>query len=173
MKKVLLLAVSFALLSAIGVGVAVAKSAGSAPPTVRTLGSESFEKNVLIQATLRFSPDVIQVPSGGTIRFIKSDQAPDEPHTLSIVTAWPKDAEQVFNCHVCNHILESHFANGQLHLRVDADNDGGLDTKGDSLLIVPGINDHISWTVTAKPGTILKFLCAIHPWMQAEIKVTS
>ncbi|TMK85232.1 MAG: hypothetical protein E6G44_07760 [Actinobacteria bacterium] len=173
MKKVLLLGVSLALLSAVGVGVAVAKSAGSGPPTVRTLGSESFQKNVLIQATLRFSPDVIQVPSGGTIRFVKSDDAPDEPHTLSIVNAWPKTVEKVFSCPVCRHILESHFANGQLHLRVDADNDGGLDTTGDSMAVVPGVDQSISWKVTAPPGTILKFLCAIHPWMQAEIKVTS
>src|SRR6059036_743461 len=84
MKKIVTLAIAIAMASALGVGVSLA-TANDGTSTVRTLGDENFEVNALIYATLRFSPQVIEVPSGGTLRFIKSDNAPDEPHTLSIV----------------------------------------------------------------------------------------
>ena len=173
MKKVLTFAIAVAVASALGVGVSMAKVNGSTP-TVRALGDETFEVNALIQATFRFSPMVIDVPSGGTLRFIKQDNAPDEPHTLSIVSQGqlPTDVEGVFNCGACNRILDEHFGGSTPKLRVDPDGDGGLDTPGDSILILPGVNNSISQTVTAPPGTTLHFMCAIHPWMQGEIKVT-
>jgi hypothetical protein len=31
--------------------------------------------------------------------------------------------------------------------------------------------DEVTLPVTAKAGTTLTFLCAIHPWMQAKLKV--
>jgi len=174
MKKVLTLAVAVALASALGVGVSLAKASGSTP-TVRTMGDETFEVNALIQATFRFSPMVIDVPSGGTLRFIKQDNAPDEPHTLSIVSRGqlPTDIEGVFNCIPCNKILNEHFVGGTPKLRVDRGGDGGLNMPGDSLLILPGVNTSITQTVTAPAGTTLHFMCAIHPWMQGEIKVTA
>jgi len=173
MKKVLTLAIAVAMASALGVGVALARVNGTTP-TVRTLGDESFEPNVLIQATLHFSPMVIDVPSGGTLRFIKQDNAPDEPHTLSIVRQdqVPADVEEVFNCTACNRILNEHFGGSTPKLRVDPDGDGGLNTPGDSILILPGVNNSITATVTAPAGTTLHFICAIHGWMQGEIKVT-
>jgi hypothetical protein len=42
---------------------------------------------------------------------------------------------------------------------------------GDSVILLPG--ETITMTVTASPGSILHFMCVLHPWMQGEIIVTS
>lgn len=170
MKKIVTLAIAIAVATALGVGAAVA-TVGDGGLTVRTLGTENFEPNTLVYSTLRFSPDVIEVPSGATLQFIKKDDAPDEPHTLSIVnqSQLPTDIEEVFNCQVCGQILGEHAMEGR---NVDRDGDGGLNIAGDSLLITSK-NNSISAVVTAPAGTTLRYLCAIHPWMQATIKVTS
>ena len=70
MRKTLTVVVAITLALALGVGVAVAKSNGDGL-TIRTKGTENFEPNALIYATLRFSPSVIEVPSGATITFVK------------------------------------------------------------------------------------------------------
>jgi len=173
MKKLLTVAIAIAVATALGVGVAVA-TVGDRGPTVRAVGAEAFEPNALIYSTFRFSPEVIEVPSGATLHFIKKDDAPDEPHTLSIVPKadLPTDIEEVFNCEPCNRILTEHFGD-KLMLRVDRDGDGGLNVPGDSILILPGVNNIIAEQVTAPAGTTLSYLCAFHPWMQGTIKVTS
>ena len=45
----------------------------------------------------------------------------------------------------------------------------GLDAPGDSLFFFDDTS--ISAPVTAPSGTTLKYLCAIHPWMQGTIVV--
>ena len=45
----------------------------------------------------------------------------------------------------------------------------GFNEPGDSLFF--GQGESISADVTAAPGTTLKYLCAIHPWMQGTITV--
>jgi plastocyanin len=170
MKKVVTLAIAIAVATALGVGAAVATVRGGGL-TVRAVGTENFEPNALIYSTFRFSPQVIEVPSGGTLTFVKKDEAPEEPHTLSIVdrSQLPTDIEGVFNCQVCGQILGEHAMLGR---SVDRDGDGGLNVRGDSLLVTMK-NNSISAVVTAPAGTSLSYLCAIHPWMQATIKVTS
>ena len=175
MKRVLTVALAIAMAASVGVGVAMAR-AGGTQFVVRTQGSENFEKNALVYATLRFAPQVIQVPTGGTLLFVKRDDAPDEPHTLSIVTKGqlPTSIDEVFNCIVCNKILGEHFPpNSQPVLKVDRDGDGGLNADGDSIMVLPGVNTKISVVITAPAGTTLHYLCAFHPWMQATIQVTS
>ncbi|HXQ91514.1 MAG TPA: hypothetical protein VN739_00805 [Nitrososphaerales archaeon] len=44
-------------------------------------------------------------------------------------------------------------------------------TNGDSLILFGG--QSISVQITAPAGTVLHFMCVIHPWMQGEIIVTS
>ncbi len=46
-----------------------------------------------------------------------------------------------------------------------------LVTGGDSIILFPG--ESFTVQVTAPVGTILHFMCIIHPWMQGEIVVTS
>lgn len=43
--------------------------------------------------------------------------------------------------------------------------------SGDSAFIAPTKNAKVTLKVTAKPGTKLYFICAVHPWMQAELDV--
>jgi hypothetical protein len=173
MRKAIILTMVIAVALGVGVGMATAAGGGI---TIRTEGDEAFEANALIQSTFRFSNELTKIPSGGTFTFIKKDQVPDEPHTLTIVNAaaLPKSVEDVFNCDVCNATLAAHFpAGGGVKLRVDKNSDGGLDVAGDSILILPGVNNSITAKVTAPAGTTLHFLCAFHPWMQGIIKVTS
>jgi hypothetical protein len=53
----------------------------------------------------------------------------------------------------------------------------GLDTAftltkgGDSIILLP--NQSFTVQITAKAGTVLHFMCAIHPWMQGELIVTA
>jgi len=49
-----------------------------------------------------------------------------------------------------------------------------LDRKvGDSLAISPSAgHKSITVTVTAPSGTVMHFLCAVHPWMQGTITVS-
>jgi hypothetical protein len=46
----------------------------------------------------------------------------------------------------------------------------GVDGPGDSFFFDP--KTPVKTTVSAKPGTTLYFLCAIHPWMEGKVKVT-
>jgi len=46
-----------------------------------------------------------------------------------------------------------------------------MTTGGDSIILFPG--DSFSVQITAPAGTVLHFMCVIHPWMQGEIIVTS
>jgi plastocyanin len=161
--------------STVGVGMALA-GGGRTPSgpiggggAVVIRGRESFEPNALIQATFRFSPDKAVVNSGQSLRWVDRDESED-PHTITIVQRdqLPRSAGEVFNCKVCNQAIKSHFAGGKLQRKVDPDGDGGLDQPGDSLLIFGG---DISRQVTARSGSKLYYLCAIHPWMQGRIVV--
>ena len=46
-------------------------------------------------------------------------------------------------------------------------------TLGDSIALAPkGPHKTATVVVSAPAGTTLYYVCAIHPWMQGEIKVT-
>jgi hypothetical protein len=51
------------------------------------------------------------------------------------------------------------------------DKEGSYKHKGDSWISVAK-GESFSRTVTAKPGKVLHFVCAVHPFMQGEITVT-
>jgi plastocyanin len=165
LKLVMALTAIIALMAG-GIGTAEAGSSTQ----VRAVGTESFQPNVLIQATFRFDPGTLTVASGSDITF--KDLTGVDGHTLSIVnkSSLPTSVNEVFNCAICNRILGEHFGGGTVKKKVDIDGDGGLSVQGDSILIEPGQSGTIP--VTAPPGSVLHFLCSIHPWMQGEIKVT-
>ena len=105
-------------------------------------------------------------------------------HTLTIVkkSDLPKTGAQVENCRACQRYATPHLKNPKappdehnpiVHWTLDR-GQPGLDTVGDSLAIQqPGPHKSITATVTAPAGTTLYFLCAVHPWMQGKIVVTS
>jgi hypothetical protein len=45
----------------------------------------------------------------------------------------------------------------------------GLDKVGDSLVLAP--NGTVSAKISAKAGSTLWYVCAVHPWMQGRINV--
>jgi plastocyanin len=143
----------------------------AADRTVRTTGDERVVPNAMVQATLKFAPGVVVVASGEEITWAHDD-ATTAPHTATIVEEFPEPTlEGIFGCGApgqpCEVALTAHFAGGfNPVVNVGAP---GLDAPGDSLLFFDDTS--ISAAVTAPSGTTLKYLCAIHPWMQGEIVV--
>jgi hypothetical protein len=162
MKKLGILVLVLALVGGLA-GLSLATPAGN---TVYTLGTERFEPNTYVQATLRWDPGVVDVKSGARLKFVYANKGHD-PHTISIVNQdqLPSKIGQVFNCKVCNEIFN--IQDG--HKRVLGP-DGGFNEFGDTIFLPPGATTSVK--ITAPRGTTLYFLCAIHPWMQGKIFVT-
>jgi plastocyanin len=167
------------IVTAVGLGLAVIiplvasgaqKAAGA---VVITKGTEVFDVNGAAMATFRFAPEVISVPSGSTVTFKHLDSGRD-PHSITIVTDrrhLPHDFEGA-NCKACQSADRGHFPNGKPPVAVLNKGVPGLDEEGDSLLMRPKRGASVSATISAPPGTTLYYVCIIHPWMQATIKVT-
>jgi uncharacterized cupredoxin-like copper-binding protein len=170
--------------AALAVGaVGSAGAAGTAPSTVtvKEKWSVKMVPNRYIQDGMRFDRDVYNVKSGGTLVFKMT--APEEgPHTLTVLAPKdvPKTAQAAFNCKICNKLAKAHGAdpnsNGPpkfLYLEngVGSKNPPHLDRPGDSAVLFPKPGALVKMKVTAKSGTTLRFICLIHPWMQARIKV--
>ncbi len=107
----------------------------------------------------------------------------DEPHTLSLFVghALPHTQSGYKKCfsprHPCLNIAKWHKFDGQnIHKNpVQAGHTGwdkqgsSAKNKGDSVFF--GNKSPKTRPITAKAGTTLHFICAIHPWMQGKIKV--
>ena len=76
-------------------------------------------------------------------------------------------------CKACGPLMEAHEANpetmevGKALVEAGAE---GFDVAGDSIFLPP--KGKVTFKVTAKKGAKLAFVCAIHPWMLGEIKVS-
>jgi plastocyanin len=139
----------------------------AADRSVRTIGDERVVLNSMVQATLRFTPGMIKVASGGTVTWTHDDNT-TAPHTVTIVANPPgASLDEIFACAECAAALAAHSAGG-FNPVVNVGGPG-LDAAGDSLFIFD--DQTVSATVTAPSGTTLKYLCAIHPWMQGTIVV--
>jgi hypothetical protein len=106
------------------------------------------------------------------------------PHTFSLVTkgSLPKTAKQRKTCFtpgkICMGIAHWYGLKGEEDPKtpiVEAGQEGwdtmGTATKkGDSYFFAKK-GESIDQKVTAKAGTTLYFMCAVHPWMQGSIKV--
>jgi plastocyanin len=169
------------LAGAVGGGLALASSSAGGP-TIKTFASDKVVINKYVQDGDRFAPGTIKVKSGATLTFTYGDKE-QEPHTLTIVppAQLPKTVQQVENCRVCEQYAAPHLKNPKaspdehnpiVHWTLDK-GQPGLDTVGDSLAIQPGAHKTISAVVSAPAGTTLNYICAVHPWMQGKIVVTS
>jgi plastocyanin len=159
--------------SALGAG-------GKGPATARIVikGAESFKPNVYDKNTFHFEAGTVTIRSGGTVTLTNNTT---DAHSLSIVTRaqLPRTINQINNCSVCGAILSSHGINlegppqhGPPPHRVVNVGGAGFDTSGDSVVIGPkGRGGPVTFKVTARPGTILRFMCAFHPWMQGRFLV--
>ena len=156
-------------LSALAIATTVGLAA--ADRGVRTLGDEKVVPNAMVQATLRFTPGMIKVASGESLTWTHDDNS-TAPHTITVVEAFPEATlDAIFACgnpgQPCADALAAHFAGG-FNPVVEA-GAPGLDAPGDSLFLFDDAS--VTATVSAPSGTTLKYLCAIHPWMQGEIVV--
>ena len=142
----------------------------------------SYVINKSVTDRMYFTPGATTVKSGQTLTFMYDGKPGQEPHTISVVSAkdLPKTSAQMNNCTICNQIATGHLQNPKAppgptndiaHWTVDKGKPG-LDEAGDSIAIEGAKHKSISIKVTAAPGTVLHFICAVHPWMQGTITVT-
>jgi plastocyanin len=164
----LLAAAAFASIAA--VAAATGGQASVTPshhPVLRTAGREIFKVNHSDTSTLHFLPQDVTVRQGDTLTLVHGDGTHD-PHTVSIVAAGelPTGGE----CAACEKVQKAQFPHGPQGPPQPVVNVGrpGLDAPGDSVLWIGG---QMRVKVTAAPGTILHYFCAVHPWMQGTIHV--
>jgi hypothetical protein len=180
-KKVVIGAMALCL-TASGAGAALAAKNGPPPnhASITAVQKVQFKVNRYVKDALRWNKDVYQVKSGGTLTI--TNKAQDGPHTFSVVNKkdLPRTTKQINNCQICQTIAQEHGADPNseappTHLFVEngtgQDTPPDVDRPGDSAFIGPNPGDSVKLTVTAKKGTTLYFLCAIHPWMQAKVIV--
>jgi hypothetical protein len=170
-------------LTASGAGAAVAAKSSKAPSkaTVNAVQKVQFKINRYVKDGLRWQKDVYQIKSGGTLTIV--NKAQDGPHTFSIVAKKdePKTVKQINQCSVCQKIGEEFGitdpnsdappAHNYTEDGVAQDAPANFDKPGDNVFVGPGPGDKATATITAKKGTTLYFMCAIHPWMQAKVIV--
>ncbi len=170
-------ALGVALLTVAGTALA---AGGNAPHKARILvkGGESVVPNAYLKIAFRFDACTVPIRSGGTVTLTNLTT---EGHTLSIVKSSqvPRTIRQIQNCIACREIAKSHGINfegppleGPPPILLANAGAPGFDAPGDSVIIPPkGRGGPVSFKVTAKPGTVLNFICAFHPWMQGRFLV--
>jgi len=170
-----LLAVGLAAAVAVTAGIAVAATRGG-PPVVKTPGKVIFAKNQYAKDTVHFAPGVTTVKSGGTVVFKKTDKDP-EPHTVTISTKADLPTSFEKRCKPCDiasgHLKDPKDDSKGIKTYVLDKGQPGFDVEGDSVVLAPkGPHKTATVVISAPAGTTLYFICAIHPWMQGEIRVT-
>lgn len=184
MNRVLQVVVGLAAIAACGIGVAAAGAAGKTA-VIKTKGQQHFAPNPKDPPNLEdidalhWSPGTITVHSGERLKLVDADKTGD-PHVLAI--ALQKDLPKSPNggrrsgkvlAMIGPKILVNPN-NPQQGFKAYEANSGkpGLNQEGDALVILPGgPHKTASWFVSAKPGTVLHYFCAVHFWMQGEIRV--
>jgi hypothetical protein len=117
-------------------------------------------------------------------RDVELRAADEGPHTFTVVAAKdePKTAQQLFGCKICEKLAKAHGADPNsnappkypfLENGVGQATAPSVNQPGDSGVTGKGKKgESIDLKVTAPAGTKLRFMCLIHPWMQAEVDVT-
>ena len=179
-----LLAIVAAAAGAAGVLAATAAAATEhqSGARIRVLDGTKVSINRFLQDNLHFTPGTITVRSGSELTFSYGDKGQQDPHTITIVPkgSLPRTPQQVFNCRICQQLATPHLKNPKappsdtntiVHFTLNK-GQPGLDTVGDSIAIAPkGAHRTHSIVVSAPAGTTLRFVCAVHPWMQGTIRV--
>jgi hypothetical protein len=166
-----------ALLTLAGSAIA-AGGKGPAKAKIIIKGGTSFKPNAYIKDAVHFGTGTVVIRSGGQVTLTNTTS---DPHSLSLVRAsqLPRTTRQIENCAICPTIAKSHGVNPEGPPQegpppVPLANVGavGFDRPGDSIVIGPkGHGGQVKFKVTARPGTVLHFMCVIHPWMQGRFLV--
>jgi plastocyanin len=174
-KLVMITIMAIAMVATVSIGIVSADGGKK----VDIKGLETFEANALFLSNLRFAPEDIKVDKGDKVTW-KDDALTSVPHTITIVD--PADLPANFaEAYICNWdkrilgvdgpCLQFMDAHGGIPPTTPVVNVGrnGLDAPGDSIFLAP--NSSVSAQVTAAPGSVLHYICIIHPWMQGSITV--
>jgi hypothetical protein len=154
-------------------------------PTVMSEGVTTIEIKMEGKKMDFFGPKTVN--EGEELRIVnKTKPSMVGPHTFSLVTkgSLPKTAKQRKSCftpgHICFAIAEwQHFnpKTEKVGLQLAEAGPEGWSTmgsvkkEGDSWFSGEKPGGTVEQIVTAKAGTTLYFMCAIHPFMQGSIKV--
>ena len=180
-RKLGVCAAGVAVVAVGAVGAAGAVGAVPSSVVVKEKAGIKVVPNRYIQDQLRWDRDVYTVKSGGTVVFLMN--VPQEgPHTITVVAPrdLPTTGDQVNNCKICNTLAKAHGADPNSHgppKFVFLENGVGqkappnLNLPGDSAFLPPKKGSKVTLNVTAPAGSTLTFMCLIHPWMQAKLKV--
>jgi hypothetical protein len=167
-------------LAAGGSGAALA--AAPSRTTIKQRTGLEMKANRFIKDKLRWNKDAYHVRSGGTLHLVDSVVS-EGPHTFTVVRKkdLPKTAAEAFKCKICAKLGKAHGAdpNSQappkfqfLENGKGQDTPPAIDRPGDSVLIGQGKKgESVNVKVTAPKGKTLRFMCIIHPWMQAKVIV--
>jgi plastocyanin len=176
MKKLVMITV-MALAMVATVSIDIVSADGGIKVDVK--GLETFEANSLFLSNLRFAPENIKVDKGDTVTW--ADIAlTTSPHTITIVehADVPVNFAEAYIClwdkrilgvdGPCLQFMDAHGGLPPTTPVVDVGRKG-LDAPGDSVFLPP--NGSVSAQITAAPGSVLHYICIIHPWMQGSITV--
>ena len=165
--------------AALAAAAVLAAPATAATPALNIIGGGSMKPNRWVKDTQRFSRDVVNVKSGDTLSVVNKTKG--EPHTFSLVkkSDQPRRISQMEACFekgVCGQFFGAHEVPegdgppGKPLVDVGGE---GFESPGDSIVIspkgAPGSTAKVK--ITAAKGKTLYFLCAVHPWMQGQVKV--
>jgi plastocyanin len=157
--------------------------------TVKVADNARYVVNRYFMDAMRFVPGTVTVKSGCDLTFEFAMPDDNDPHSLSLIKAAdvPRTNEQMEKCKVCKQIKTDHVRdptepagphNPIVHWIVNVGKPG-LDVPGDSLSIfeskskgAPPGHSSVTVPVSAAPGSILHYICGMHPWMQGKIVVT-
>lgn len=181
--KVIIGAAGLSLAVAMTGTTAVAGAAGPSRLTIKAVSTTKVKINRYVQDGLRWDKDSYLIRSGGTLTVL-NNAADEGPHTFTVAKATdlPRTPLQVFRCKICEKLSIAHGVDPTneeappkfpfLENGVGQATPPNLDRPGDSGITGAGKKgERISMKVTAKRGATLRFICLIHPWMQARLKV--
>ena len=184
-RRVLFVAALLAGAAATATGVASASHrTAKAVTTIKAVEPPpKFQINRYVQTTVRWNKDAYSVASGGTLHIVNL-AANEGPHTFTIVAQKdePRTLQGLENCSICLKLAKAHGADPNsnappkypfLENGVGQATAPSVNQPGDSGVTGKGKKgESIDLKVTAPAGTKLRFMCLIHPWMQAEVDVT-
>jgi hypothetical protein len=163
------------------VAAAVAVPALAAAPRnvqLKAIGGAKMVPNRHVIDTMRFDRNVFSIQTGGKVTLIDRTK---QPHTWSVVKRGqvPQNIRQMDACFGKGPCDDLAIAHGAINPETGEEQEPttplvnvgkeGFNRPGDSVLMPPG--GRTSVRITAGAGSTLRFICAIHPWMQNEVKV--
>ena len=154
-------------------GAAVAVGAVGRTATITAQGGHAYAINKSASDTSHFVPGTAAIKSGGTLTL---RNVGGEDHTFSIVkpAQLPRTKRQLDQCKICQTLGTAHGVDPNNEEAPPKNPDvevgkAGIDQAGDSHILHG--KGPFKFKVSAKAGTTLRYMCAIHPWMQGILRV--